>query len=266
MAGDTNGQSDIFVKDLVTGAITRVSTDGAGGQGNSDSLTPVFSPDGSRIAFDSYASNLVAGDTNSQRDVFVASLGFVLSVVDGTTAVATLGATDRDLGTTLSYSISGSDAARFTINPATGALAFVSPPSFATPADTGADNVYDIQVSVTDGVFTTTVPARITVTQAPNAAPTNITLSASSVAENRPSGTAVGTLSSTDPNTGNTFTYTLVPVTGSTDNASFSIVGSELRTAASFDFETKSSYSVRIRTTDQGGLTFEKTFTITVNV
>jgi ELWxxDGT repeat protein len=264
VSGDTNSQSDVFVKDLVTGTITRVSTDASGGQGNSSSLIPVFSPDGSKVAFSSNASNLVSGDTNSQSDVFVASLGFVLSVVEGTTAVATLGATDRDPGTTLSYSISGTDAARFTINPATAALTFVSPPRFATPGDAGADNVYDIQVKVTDGLFTTTVPARITVTKAPNSAPTDIALSATSIAENLASGTAVGTLSTTDPDASNTFTYTLVSGTGSTDNASFTIVGGQLRTAASFNFEAKSSYSIRVRSTDQGSLSTEKVFTISV--
>jgi hypothetical protein len=89
-------------------------------------------------------------------------------------------------------------------------------------------------------------------------------LSASSIAENQASGTSVGTFSTTDPDAGDTFTYTLVSGTGSTDNASFTIDGSTLKTAASFDFETKSSYSIRVRTTDQGGLSYEKQFTITV--
>ena len=50
----------------------------------------------------------------------------------------------------------------------------------------------------------------------------------------------------------------------STDNASFTISGSQLLTAASFDYHTKSSYSILVRTTDQGGLWYEKTFTISV--
>ncbi|MFG1339985.1 VCBS domain-containing protein [Xanthobacter autotrophicus] len=72
--GDTNGALDIFVKDLATGAVTRVSTDAAGAQGNSDSVIPVFSPDGTKVAFVSYASNLVAGDTNGTSDIFVKDL------------------------------------------------------------------------------------------------------------------------------------------------------------------------------------------------
>jgi VCBS repeat-containing protein len=74
----------------------------------------------------------------------------------------------------------------------------------------------------------------------------------------------VGTLSTTDPDAGNTFTYTLVSGEGDADNASFTIDGATLRTTASFNFETKTSYAIRVQAMDQGGLTVEKQFTITV--
>ena len=74
----------------------------------------------------------------------------------------------------------------------------------------------------------------------------------------------MGTLTTTDPNAGNTFTYSLVSGTGSDNNGSFTISGSTLQTAASFDYETKNSYSIRVRSTDQGGLYTEKVFTISV--
>ena len=74
VAGDTNGKEDIFIRDLATGAVTRVSTDSAGGQANDQSLQLAFSPDGLRVAFTSYASNLVAGDTNAGTDIFVKDL------------------------------------------------------------------------------------------------------------------------------------------------------------------------------------------------
>src|SRR5262249_5169745 len=76
-----------------------------------------------------------------------------------------------------------------------------------------------------------------------NNAPTDIALSGTSVAENQPSGTTVGTLSTTDPDSGDSHTYSLVSGPGDTDNASFTIVGNELKTAASFNFEAQSSYS-----------------------
>ncbi len=97
-----------------------------------------------------------------------------------------------------------------------------------------------------------------------NAAPTNLALAPSSVAENAALNTTVGTLSSTDGNSGDTFTYTLVTGAGSADNASFNISGSTLRTSAVFDFETRNTYNIRVRTTDQGSLTFEKALVVTI--
>ena len=97
-----------------------------------------------------------------------------------------------------------------------------------------------------------------------NDAPTDLALSSETVAENAASGTTVGTLSTTDPDAGGTFTYTLVAGVGSTDNASFTLDGAALKTAAVFNYETKSSYSIRVRSTDQGDLWTEKALTITV--
>jgi hypothetical protein len=71
VAGDTNGAADIFVHDRTTEITTRVSVDSSGIQGDSDSLTPSISSDGNFVTFYSYASNLVAGDTNGRGDIFV---------------------------------------------------------------------------------------------------------------------------------------------------------------------------------------------------
>jgi probable HAF family extracellular repeat protein len=88
-------------------------------------------------------------------------------------------------------------------------------------------------------------------------------LSDTSVLEFRPTGTVVGTLS-TPIGSGHTFTYALVGGAGSTDNASFTISGNQLLTADAFDFGPKSSYSIRIRSTDETGKTLEQAFTITI--
>ncbi|MDP2260745.1 MAG: FG-GAP-like repeat-containing protein, partial [Caulobacter sp.] len=74
VAGDTNGTTDVFIKDLTTGAVTRISTNAADGQSNAHSLNPVFSPDGTKVAFLSSSSDLVAGDTNSVYDIFIKDL------------------------------------------------------------------------------------------------------------------------------------------------------------------------------------------------
>ena len=70
VAGDTNGDYDVFAYDVTTGTTTRISVDSSGNQGNSYSWQPTISADGSIIAYTSDASNLVAGDTNGTFDVF----------------------------------------------------------------------------------------------------------------------------------------------------------------------------------------------------
>jgi Tol biopolymer transport system component len=72
--GDTNGQPDVFVKDLQTGATIRVSSDSSGTQGNGISLVPSISADGRYVAFVSDATNLVVGDGNGAADVFLRDL------------------------------------------------------------------------------------------------------------------------------------------------------------------------------------------------
>jgi Tol biopolymer transport system component len=74
VSGDTNNESDIFVHDLQTGQTTRASLASDGAQANGGSSYPTLSTDGRTIAFQSYATNLVAGDTNGQGDVFVRDL------------------------------------------------------------------------------------------------------------------------------------------------------------------------------------------------
>jgi len=71
VAGDSNGCCDIFVRDRQTNTTIRVSLDSAGTEGNSHSYYPNISADGRYVTFDSWASNLVTGDTNGTRDIFV---------------------------------------------------------------------------------------------------------------------------------------------------------------------------------------------------
>ncbi|MEF8756274.1 MAG: PKD domain-containing protein [Accumulibacter sp.] len=70
VSDDTNQQPDIFRKDLTTGQVVRVSTDALGGQVDGSSYSPAISSDGRYVVFESYASNLVADDTNFNSDTF----------------------------------------------------------------------------------------------------------------------------------------------------------------------------------------------------
>jgi Tol biopolymer transport system component len=71
VAGDTNGAADVFVHDLDAGITARVSVASDGTQADDESFTLSLSPNGQFVAFGSYATNLVAGDTNGVIDVFV---------------------------------------------------------------------------------------------------------------------------------------------------------------------------------------------------
>ena len=172
------------------------------------------------------------------------------------TTVGSFTTTDPDAGDTFTYSFcEGADDASFTI--AGNVL------KTAAVFDYETKNSYSICVRSTDSgslhfdkTFTITVRDVVE-----NAAPTNISLSASVMNENQPSGTTVGTFTTTDPNVGDAFSYAFC---GGTNDASFTIAGNVLKTAAVFDFETKSSYSICVRSTDSGSLHFDKTFTITV--
>ena len=93
----------------------------------------------------------------------------------------------------------------------------------------------------------------------PNNAPTNILLSNDSYMEGSTSGHVIGQFSTTDADLGDTHTYALVPGTGSNHNASFTIVGNQLRVQTGLTF-SGSPYSIRVRSTDAAGDDFEKQF------
>jgi Ca2+-binding RTX toxin-like protein len=104
VAGDTNGTTDIFVRDLQTNTTTRVSTATDGSQSNDLSGQAVISADGRYVVFFSLASNLVQGDTNGLRDIFLKDMvtGNVTRL-----SVAADGSELNDLSNTPSISADG---------------------------------------------------------------------------------------------------------------------------------------------------------------
>lgn len=81
----------------------------------------------------------------------------------------------------------------------------------------------------------------------------DVVLTGGTVAENQPAGTAVGSLSQTNPSFVGPVTYSLVSGSGSTHNDAFYVDGTALKSTGSFDFETQATYQVRIRATDTNG-------------
>ena len=118
---DTNGLFDVYVKGVgAGGAPSRVSVSSAGAQANAESSASAISYNGDAVAFVSYASNLVSGDTNGQADVFV--------------RVRSAGQTARvdELGAQQANGSVGSSGLRFSGNPSNAAFSFLVFDSSAT--------------------------------------------------------------------------------------------------------------------------------------
>ncbi len=90
-AGDTNPEWDVLVFDRLSGVTRAASLDGASAFGDGSSNGAAISGDGRFVAFHSYASNLVAGDANNTRDVFLRDRGVAAPIVYCTAGTTTLG-------------------------------------------------------------------------------------------------------------------------------------------------------------------------------
>jgi len=207
------------------------------------------------------AFTITINDLNEVPTNISLSANSINENIAANSTVGTLTSTDPDAGNTFAYTLvagtGSTDNASFNISGSS--LHITNSPDFETKSS------YTVRVRTTDqGSLFYEKAFTITINDL-NEAPTDISLSASSISENVVANSTIGTLSTTDPDAGNTFAYTLVAGTGSTDNASFNISGSSLRITNSPDFETKSSYTVRVRSTDQGSLYYEKALTITIN-
>lgn len=138
--GDTNGKCDVFVRDLFAGTTERVSVGLGGAQSNGDSTGPTLSADGRYVAFGSAASNLVPGDVNSARDVFVRDR------VAGATWIVSV-ASDGSQANNSSVGASISADGRW--------VAFDSGASNLVPGDTNSTYdvfVHDLQTGATERV------------------------------------------------------------------------------------------------------------------
>lgn len=139
----------------------------------------------------------------------------------------------------------------------------------------GIGNTYTALVSpITDGAVKIKIPEKVVATSggALNKAsnelqifydstpPTDIELNNTTVQEKKPIGTTVGTFAAVDTGSSQTFTYSLQ----SGDTSFFTIDGNVLKTKAMFAFDTKNSYKITIRVTDEAGNTLDKEFTIQI--
>jgi VCBS repeat-containing protein len=191
------------------------------------------------------------------------------SVAENTAAVVTLAATDADLAAQpVSFAISGgADQNRFQIIGG-NQLQFVTAPDFENPTDVGANNVYNVDVTASDGLGGSTVQnLTVTVTDV-NEAPV-VNAATFTVAENSANGTAVGTVIAADPDAGQTATLSYSITSGNTNNG-FAIDANTgvitVANSAALDFETTPQFLLTVEATDNGTPALSGTNTITIDL
>ena len=175
-------------------------------------------------------------------------------------AIGTLTTADADAGNTHTYAlVSGAgdtDNASFTVD---GSTLKANNTSFNFEDKAS----YSVRIETNDGAGGTFAKAfEITVSNV-NEAPFTLSLTNATIDE-ADEAQEVGQLMSLDPDNGDTFTYSLMAGDGDADNAQFAISGNTLSTAGAIDFEDGASRSIRVQVADAGGLTFEQTFSITI--
>jgi len=237
-APNANGTADItvratdpgalFVEDTFTVTVTAVND------------APSFTPGGNQAVPEDSGPQTVAGWASAMNDG------------------------DPEVTQTLSFTVTNNSNGLFSaqpaVNAANGNLTYTTAPNMsgvATVNVTLSDNG-----GTANGGINSFGPQQFTITiSGENDPPTNISLAPSSVDENKPAGTAVGTFSTTDDSPP-PFAYAFC---GGVDDSSFQISGATLKTGTAFNYEAKNSYSICVRSTDSAGKFYSKTLTVTVN-
>lgn len=182
------------------------------------------------------------------------------TIAENTTFAYDVNATDTE-GDTITYSIADElDGSSFSIDAASGIINFVSAPDFETPSDSNVDNLYKLRVVAWDGLAENNVSLEITVTDVVLEGPINLALSTMSIDENNEVNATVGVVSAQAV----TSSYTLT-LNSATNNALFTIEGTNLIIKEVADFEAKTTYSVEVNATDSESRSTLKSFDIAVN-
>ena len=169
--------------------------------------------------------------------------------------------TDLDSGDTFTYALVAGDGdtdnQAFSIND--DQLKINSSPNYENKSS------YNIRVQTTDGGGESLEQQFIINVDDINEGPTDLDLGNKNIDENVAPNSVVGEFYTVDPDPGDTFTYALVAGEGDTDNQTFTIDGNQLKINNSPDFETKSTYNIRVQTTDGEGASYQEQLTINVN-
>ncbi|NSW54224.1 MAG: hypothetical protein HPY85_17110 [Anaerolineae bacterium] len=128
--GDNNGKGDVFVIDRNTGTVVLASKTNDGTQGNGNSQFMAISPDGNYVMFHTDANNLVAGDTNDEKDIFIYDrVGGTITLVSKSNSDGSIGNSTSQWGGAFSadsrYAMFGSVASNLVAEDLSGGLSDV---------------------------------------------------------------------------------------------------------------------------------------------
>ncbi len=260
----TGGDSALFSIDSGTGELSFIAAPDfeAPADGNGDNVYEVDIRANDGTASTTQTVSVTVNDVNEAPSISSGASASVAENSSGTVYTAT--ASDPE-GAALSYSLTGADAALFTIDAGTGAVSFIAPPDYEAPLDSDGDNVYEITVRASDGTNTATQGVSVTVTNLNEFAPVFTSAATDSVAEDTAG--SFYTAAATDGD-GDTLTYSIA---SGGDGALFQIDAAtgELRFVAAPDFENPGDgngdnvYELTIQASD-GSSTTSQSLTVSV--
>ncbi len=199
----TDGNGDgIFVINSNTGAITVANNTNLDYEITINYELTLTVSDGTNTS----SSETITINVNDLNDnIPIITSAATASVLENSTSVLTIVATDADAGTSVVYSISGGDdQTRFSIVSSTGVLTFVVAPDFESPNDAGADNIYQVSVNVSDGLYSVSQDIAISVTDQNDNKPV-VSIATFNIDQNQDNNTVIGTLTASDADVGTIF-------------------------------------------------------------
>ncbi len=289
---DTNNVSENAANGTTVGTLTGTDpdagdsltyglTDTAGGRFAIDSATGVITvANGSLLNHEANASHQITAQvTDADGESFSQSFTITVDDLNETptnlsldtnnvsenaangTAIGTLTGTDPDAGDSLTYGLTNTAGGRFAIDSATGVITVANGSLLNHEAN--ASHQITAQVTDADGESYTQI-FTITVTDL-NETPNNLSLDTNNVSENAANGTAIGTLTGTDPDAGDSLTYGLTDTAGgrfAIDSATGVIT---VANGSLLNHEANASHQITAQVTDADGETHTQSFTITVD-
>ena len=211
-------------------------------------------------AFLEVSKNFVLKNSNESPESITPSNTSFFENQPISTLIGDFNATDPDANSTFTYSISGSNAQLFNIDP-NGSLYTNAIFDFENNA-----SLYTLLIRVTDEHNASLEISQDILLKNSNEPPSTLALTNSTFFENQLIGSLVGSINATDPDANTTLSYSILESNGTLDHHLFFIDSNgSLKTAQSFDFETNNTnYSINIRASDEQNASINQTFTLTL--